>query len=45
MAQALGVIVSWLTQTGVNAWALGNIEGICTTSRTVCVSMLNMQAN
>jgi lipid-binding SYLF domain-containing protein len=34
-AQALGIIVSWLAQTGVNSWALNNIDGICTTSEVV----------
>jgi hypothetical protein len=29
-AQALGIIINWLVQTGVNEWALGNVEGICT---------------
>lgn len=29
-AQALGIIINWLVQTGVNAWALGNVQGICT---------------
>ncbi|XHF97797.1 hypothetical protein AWENTII_001375 [Aspergillus wentii] len=29
-AQCAGIIVSWLTQTAVNIWAMGNIDGICT---------------
>lgn len=29
-AQALGIIVNWLTQTGVNIWAMNNIAGVCT---------------
>ncbi|KAF7526225.1 hypothetical protein G7054_g10828 [Neopestalotiopsis clavispora] len=33
-AQAVGIIVSWITQTGVNTWALNHIAGVCTTSMT-----------
>lgn len=28
-AQCAGIIVSWLTQTGVNLWAMANINHIC----------------
>lgn len=29
-AQCTGIIVSWLTQTAVNIWAMGNVKDICT---------------
>ncbi|PKX92239.1 small oligopeptide transporter, OPT family [Aspergillus novofumigatus IBT 16806] len=29
-AQCTGIIVSWLTQTAVNVWAMGNVEDVCT---------------
>ncbi|KAH6887660.1 OPT oligopeptide transporter protein-domain-containing protein [Thelonectria olida] len=29
-AQCLSIVLSWLVQTGVNLWAMANVEGICT---------------
>ncbi|RSL53641.1 hypothetical protein CEP53_007683 [Fusarium sp. AF-6] len=29
-AQILSILISWLVQTGVNLWAMANVEGICT---------------
>ncbi|OJJ51693.1 hypothetical protein ASPZODRAFT_138766 [Penicilliopsis zonata CBS 506.65] len=29
-AQCAGILVSWLTQTAVNIWAMGNVKNICT---------------
>lgn len=34
-AQCCGIIVSWLTQTAVNLWAIGNVDGICTSESDV----------
>ncbi|KAJ4305971.1 hypothetical protein N0V88_000761 [Collariella sp. IMI 366227] len=31
-AQILSIVISWLAQTGVNLWAMANVEGICTPS-------------
>lgn len=30
VAQAVGILISWLVQTAVNIWALANVDGICT---------------
>ncbi|KAH7139985.1 OPT oligopeptide transporter protein-domain-containing protein [Dactylonectria estremocensis] len=29
-AQCLSIVISWVVQTGVNLWAMGHVEGICT---------------
>ncbi|CAG9952567.1 unnamed protein product [Clonostachys rosea f. rosea IK726] len=29
-AQCLSIVLSWLVQSGVNMWAMANVEGICT---------------
>ncbi|KAM5344065.1 hypothetical protein ACJ41O_012602 [Fusarium nematophilum] len=29
-AQLLSILISWLVQTGVNLWAMANVDGICT---------------
>lgn len=29
-AQCLSIVISWVVQTGVNIWAMENVEGICT---------------
>ncbi|KAH7166496.1 OPT oligopeptide transporter protein-domain-containing protein [Dactylonectria macrodidyma] len=29
-AQCLSIVISWFVQTGVNLWAMGHVEGICT---------------
>ncbi|KAH6957728.1 OPT oligopeptide transporter protein-domain-containing protein [Ilyonectria sp. MPI-CAGE-AT-0026] len=29
-AQCLSILISWVVQTGVNLWAMGNVKGICT---------------
>ncbi|KAI0011908.1 OPT superfamily oligopeptide transporter [Xylariaceae sp. FL0662B] len=30
VAQCLSIVISWVVQTAVNIWAMGNVEGICT---------------
>lgn len=40
IAQAAGILINWLTQVGVNAWALGNIPGICTPDAIAKVSLM-----
>jgi OPT family oligopeptide transporter len=37
-AQAVGIIISWLSQTAVNTWALGNIPNVCEVVGTNAVS-------
>ncbi|EON96067.1 putative small oligopeptide opt family protein [Phaeoacremonium minimum UCRPA7] len=31
-AQLIAIIISWMVQTAVNLWAMGNVNGICTPS-------------